>query len=68
MFSLSCLVSALAPSRGGISGIGAPQSSIMDQSILRYDNHMKMAPTPEDKVRAFVRETINTLLTNAPQN
>jgi hypothetical protein len=29
---------------------------------------MKMAPTPEDKVRAFVRETINTLLTNAPQN
>jgi hypothetical protein len=27
-----------------------------------------MAPTREDKVRAFVRETINMLLTNAPQN
>ena len=27
-----------------------------------------MAPTREDKVRAFVRETINTLLSNKPPN
>jgi len=27
-----------------------------------------MTPTREDKVRAFVRETINTVLTNKPQN
>jgi hypothetical protein len=27
-----------------------------------------MAPTREDKVRAFVRETISTLLTNKPPN
>jgi hypothetical protein len=25
-----------------------------------------MTPTREDKVRAFVRETINTVLTNSP--
>src|ERR1700682_326030 len=41
LFSLSFLVSALAPSRGGISGIGTPQSSIKHQSILKYDDHMK---------------------------
>jgi hypothetical protein len=28
----------------------------------------EMAPTREDKVRAFVRETISTLLTNARPN
>jgi len=27
-----------------------------------------MTPAREDKVRAFVRETINTLLTNSPRN
>jgi len=28
----------------------------------------EMAPTREDKVRAFVRETINTVLTNSGPN
>ena len=27
-----------------------------------------MPPTREDKVRAFMRETINTVLTNSPPN
>jgi hypothetical protein len=41
MLSLFFLVSAPAPSRSAISGIGEPHSSIKHQSILKYDNHMK---------------------------
>jgi hypothetical protein len=64
----SCLFSLVAPG-AEITEIGAPQSSIKHQTILKYYNHMKdfrclrWPPAREDKVRAFVRETMNTVMT-----